>query len=400
LVGTPARHRVLLNLTMRNKRLDILRCAAVILVLGRHGVMEGVWKETGWAGVDLFFVLSGFLISGLLFSEYKKKESIDLLRFFIRRGFKIYPAFYLMLLTTFVVAASYGVYVAPGVWLREILFFQNYKHGIWRHTWTLAVEEHFYLLLPLFLLALIRLSKNRSNPFRSIPYVYGALATVILAMRYATANQQGFRFEDAPKVLFPTHMRIDALFFGVVLGYLHHFQPEFIPNLLKSRKNRLFIQAATAICLSCILATYEESRFMLSFGLTLVQLGFGGVLVLSLYAQLPTTATFWSALGRRVGNAFAYVGEYSYSIYLWHVAIVAHALGVIVAVVPVHLGPTVQTVVYVALSIGVGILMTRIVEFPALALRNRLFPSAAGAATEVQPTEMPAAAHLAPRFGN
>jgi len=305
-----------------------------------------------------------------------------------------------MLLTTFLVAASYGVHVAPSVWLREILFFQNYKHGIWRHTWTLAVEEHFYVLLPLFLVALIRLSKNRSNPFRPIPYVYGALAITILAMRYATANQPGFRFEDAPKVLFPTHMRIDALFFGVVLGYLRHFQPEFLPNLLKNTRTRLFIQAATVMCLSCILATYEESRFMLSFGLTLVQLGFGGVLVLSLYAQLPTTATFWSALGRRAGNVFAYVGEYSYSIYLWHVAIVAHVLGVIVAAVPVHLGPAMQTVIYVALSIGIGILMARIVEFPALALRNRLFPSASGTVGVVQPTAMPRGAHLAPRFGN
>ena len=183
---------------MRNKRLDILRCVAVLLVLGRHGIMEGVWKETGWAGVDLFFVLSGFLISGLLFSEYKKTGSIDLPRFFIRRGFKIYPAFYVMLLTTFLVAASYGVYVPLGVWLREILFFQNYKHGIWRHTWTLAVEEHFYLLLPLFLLALIRLSKNRSDPFRSIPFVYGVLAPVILAMRYVTAYHQNSRFTPSP----------------------------------------------------------------------------------------------------------------------------------------------------------------------------------------------------------
>lgn len=369
---------------MRNKRLDILRCVAVVLVLGRHGVIDGMWKETGWAGVDLFFVLSGFLISGLLFSEYKRKQSIDLPRFFIRRGFKIYPAFYLMLLTTFLVAASYGVYVAPGVWLREILFFQNYKHGIWRHTWTLAVEEHFYLLLPLFLLALIRLSKNRSNPFRSIPHVYGVLAFAILAMRYVTVYQPGFRFEDAPKVLFPTHMRIDTLFFGVVLGYLHHFRPDLIANLLKSVKNRRLIQAATAICLSCILATYEESRFMLSFGLSLVQWGFGGVLVLSLYAPIPMAATFWSGVGRRVGNAFAYVGMYSYSIYLWHVAIVAHVLGVILAVAPVHPGGALQTVLYVALSIGMGILMARIVEFPALAVRNRLFPSASGAAAVVQ----------------
>ena len=375
---------------MRNKRLDILRCVAVVLVLGRHGIIEGVWKETGWAGVDLFFVLSGFLISGLLFSEYQKKRSIDLPRFFIRRGFKIYPAFYLMLLTTFLVAASYGVHVPLGVWLREILFFQNYKHGIWRHTWTLAVEEHFYLLLPLFLLALIQLSKNRSDPFRSIPFVYGVLASVTLAMRYATVSQPGFRFEDAPKVLFPTHLRIDALFFGVVLGYLHHFRPEFIPNLLKNVRTRLLIHTATALSLSCILATYEESPFMLSFGLTLVQLGFGGLLVLSLYAQPPAVASFWSKLARHVGNVFAYVGTYSYSIYLWHVAIVAHVLGVILAVAPVHLVPALQTALYVALSIGTGILMARIAEFPALALRNRLFPSASGATAMGPTSETPA----------
>jgi peptidoglycan/LPS O-acetylase OafA/YrhL len=276
------------------------------------------------------------------------------------------------------------VHVPFGVWLREILFFQNYKHGIWRHTWTLAVEEHFYLLLPLFLLALIRLSKNRSDPFRSIPFVYGILASVILTMRYLTAYQPGFQFEDSPQVLFPTHMRIDSLFFGVVLGYLHHFRPELIPNLLKNRRNRLLVQAATAICLSCILATYEESPFMLSFGFTLVHLGFGGLLVLALYAELPASSSRWSELARHVGNVFAHVGTYSYSIYLWHVAIVAHMLGVVLAVVPVRLGPALQTALYVALSIGAGILMAQIVEFPALAMRNRLFPSAGSATILVQ----------------
>ena len=363
---------------MRNKRLDILRGIAVLLVLGRHGVMEGVWKETGWAGVDLFFVLSGFLISGLLFSEYKRTRSIDLARFFIRRGFKIYPSFYLMLLTTFLVAASYGVHVPLAMWLREALFFQNYKRGIWRHTWTLATEEHFYLLLPLFLMALIRLSRNDSDPFRSIPLAYGVLAPVILAMRCSTVYQLAFRLEDAPKVVYPTHMRIDALFFGVVLGYLHHFRPDFIPNLLKSTRNRLLIQTATAMFISCVFATYEESRFMLSFGLTLVNWGFGGLLALALYGQVPKTASFWATLGRQIGHAFAYVGMYSYSIYLWHVAIVAHVLGAILAVAPVHATPALQTVLYVALSIGIGVLMARIVEFPALALRNRMFPAAGG----------------------
>ena len=85
---------------MRNKRLDVLRCIALLLVMFNHG---GVWPAAahhGWIGVDLFFVLSGFLISGLLFSEYKARSSISFKRFFTRRGLKIYPAFYLFLFLT------------------------------------------------------------------------------------------------------------------------------------------------------------------------------------------------------------------------------------------------------------------------------------------------------------
>jgi peptidoglycan/LPS O-acetylase OafA/YrhL len=79
---------------MRNKRLDILRCVAILLVIFYHGGVVKYLSPSGWMGVDLFFVLSGFLISGLLFSEYRKNGSIQFKRFFVRRGFKIYPAFY------------------------------------------------------------------------------------------------------------------------------------------------------------------------------------------------------------------------------------------------------------------------------------------------------------------
>lgn len=361
---------------MRNKRLDILRCIALLLVLGRHGILEGVWKEAGWAGVDLFFVLSGFLISGLLFSEYKKKQTIDLRRFLIRRGFKIYPAFYVMLLTTFVVAEAYGVHVPLRLWLREIFFIQNYKHAIWRHTWTLAVEEHFYIFLPILLVFLTKISPKKSDPFRFIPYIFCVLALLILMLRTFTAYQPGFQFEDAPNVLFPTHMRMDALFFGVFLGYLHHFRSELIPNFLNQNRNRLCVAVATALLLSPILATYSESRFMVSFGLTLIYMGFGGVLVLSLYPS-PTAISCRGRLAGRAGNILAYVGAYSYSIYLWHVAVVVHAMPVLVSISPHLQAQATFTVLYVGFSIGFGILMARVIEFPALALRNHLFPEIA-----------------------
>src|SRR3974390_1422877 len=79
----------------RSMGLDALRAVAILLVLGRHANLSEVWSRIGWCGVDLFFVLSGFLISGLLFQEYKKRKSIDFMRFFILRGLKIYPSFYL-----------------------------------------------------------------------------------------------------------------------------------------------------------------------------------------------------------------------------------------------------------------------------------------------------------------
>src|SRR5438270_7344794 len=92
--------------------LDLLRGIAVLLVLGRHmwdvppdvqhplGRVLEVWQRGGWVGVDLFFVLSGFLVSGLLFSEYKQFGTVSPGRFLLRRGLKIYPAFYVFLAGT------------------------------------------------------------------------------------------------------------------------------------------------------------------------------------------------------------------------------------------------------------------------------------------------------------
>ena len=120
--------------------------------------------------MDLFFVLSGFLISGLLFSEYKKRKAISFKRFFIRRGLKIYPAFYVFLLVTGVASIRWFHSLAPPtLFLNEIFFVMNYLGGVWTHTWSLGVEEHFYILLPIFLSILIRYSSDRDDPFRILP---------------------------------------------------------------------------------------------------------------------------------------------------------------------------------------------------------------------------------------
>src|SRR2546429_9016629 len=122
---------------MRNKRLDILRCIAVITVIFHHSGESSFFTRVGWTGVDLFFVLSGFLISGLLFSEYKTQNSISFKRFFIRRGLKIYPAFYLFLFLTGILSrVVFHTHLLVPHYLHEVFFVQNYWQGVWDHTWT------------------------------------------------------------------------------------------------------------------------------------------------------------------------------------------------------------------------------------------------------------------------
>ncbi len=137
----------------RLRELDFLRGIAILLVLMRHQLLFGFTKTMGWIGVDLFFVLSGFLVSGLLFKEYQKFGNIKPKLFLIRRGFKIYPLYFL----------TYLLYLTPIIikkklewngFLSDLFFVQNYVNG-WGYaysaSWSLAVEEHFYFGLALFL---------------------------------------------------------------------------------------------------------------------------------------------------------------------------------------------------------------------------------------------------------
>lgn len=137
---------------MRIIGLDILRGFAIILVIFRHGSLEkNIVTTFGWLGVDLFFVISGVLVSGLIFKEYKKSGRVDVGKFLIRRGFKIYPSFYVFMMFG-VVFHWYqtNVFYDFRNILSEIFYFQNYLPGIWLHTWSLAVEEHFYIILAIF----------------------------------------------------------------------------------------------------------------------------------------------------------------------------------------------------------------------------------------------------------
>lgn len=329
----------------RSQSLDVLRGVAVLMVVICHCSLvlnyDSVLLGVGNCGVDLFFVLSGFLISGLLFNEFTGSGTIDVKRFWIRRGFKIYPPFYALIVVT---ASGFLVLSRrlPRELLGDVFFLQNYAPHVWMHGWSLAVEEHFYFLLPLLLLAMLRARKSQSNPFRLIPAISVAISVLCLYLRIVAFH----RGADWTQIAFPTHLRIDALFAGVTLGYYAHFD------------RQSFREAGKTWVLLIGLAFSATLVIMPS----VPRLTFAYVAFAFIVAWAANRGPSRSAFTR----ALAGIGYYSYSIYLWHV----------IAFFELERLPQrwFRFPVYVLSSIILGIVMAKLIEVPALRVRDRWFP--------------------------
>ena len=146
--------------------LDILRTLAIALVFTTHfGIFaEGDWFAKvgpfGWAGVDLFFVLSGYLIAGQLLRALRSRGKISLRDFYVRRGLRIWPNFFFVLGIYFLFPLTKERSQLPPLW-RFLTFTQNFgldyhAQGAFSHAWSLCVEEQFYLVLPFLLLFFFR----------------------------------------------------------------------------------------------------------------------------------------------------------------------------------------------------------------------------------------------------
>ena len=363
----------------RMKQLDVLRAVAVLLVMCAHVYSTAWLKRCGWVGVDLFFVLSGFLVSGLLYNEHRKRGSLSPGRFLLRRGLKIYPAFYFFVLVSVALMAYERMAVPADRLLAEALFVQNYYGGLWGHTWSLCVEEHFYLLLTGALYLLWRRAGEGSSPFAAVPKVTLLVAVGALAARVAThLLVVPFDFQTHFK---PTHLRIDSLLFGVCLAYFHHFHRGRFAGAVRRWSRRILCASLAALAPSVV---YEaDSVFMTTVGFTLLYLGFGGLLLLTLYCEARVPAR--GALGPLAG-LLAWVGGYSYSIYLWHLVVGTLGLSVfrraytegasrLGGLLPPQPHYLLEFALYVAASVGVGVLMAKLVEVPVLRLRDRYFPA-------------------------
>jgi len=352
----------------RNRGLDSLRGLAILLVLGVHVQASQTWAKVGWLGVDLFFVLSGFLISNLLFGEYKTHGAISLKSFYIRRGFKLYPSFYFLLVATIVYCLTTGRSIRPGAALAEFFFMQNYFTGLWGHTWSLAVEEHFYILLPLTLVFMARRAPS-GQPFRRIPLLFLTVAVVCLAARMAMWLLVEFQYNTHFQ---RSHLRFDSLLFGVLLSYYFNFEAERVAKWTSVHRKRLFFACFLAI-LPCLILP-NSNPWVYTIGFSLAYMSFGGLLLLTLFDERgKLIVNKKSGIAER---ALAGMGVFSYSIYLWHVPI-AMAFGQFnhwLDVQHVQVNPYGLFVVYLLVSIAFGSAISKLLELPLLRLRDRLVP--------------------------
>jgi len=218
----------------RQPGLDLLRALAIIVVVIYHAALFGFKlpgrvDRFGWIGVDLFFVLSGYLIGGQLLAPLARDQRMNLGRFFARRALRIMPAYFVVLAIYFLLPSwrEYSEMSQP-LW-KFVLSIQNIAlHGrtAFSHAWSLAVEDQFYLALPFLLLFLYR----RPSSAIIIPclLVVGgiALRTFLAAQNPSIDGGVSFRGFQA-WIYYPTWTRLDPLVFGVALAAIEKFRPQW-----------------------------------------------------------------------------------------------------------------------------------------------------------------------------
>lgn len=358
----------------RLKGLDVLRGIAIILVLlHHHSSFPPFLPGFGWIGVDLFFALSGFLVAGLLFSDFVGSGAINVRVFILRRGLKILPSFLFLILVTisvegaksFFTGTSWGI--SPQRVFSELFFLQSYCGGLFVHTWSLAVEVHFYV----FLLLVVYMGL-KWFPGQFIKYFPIGVAVIMLSCLLLRINVNVRHAFDFWSMVTPTHLRIDSLWLGSLIAYYYYFKRQVLICFVTRYKKIVVLIAAAAFAVFGM--RHTDVFFTYTIGLTLLSIGFCSIVVLTLCGgnkPLAVKKTFLKSIAGFAG----FIGVHSYSIYLWHMFIIKYWFGYAIhhhLMAGINAGT--EFVLYFTLCIVVGVAVSLLVEMPVLAIRDRVLP--------------------------
>ncbi len=272
--------------------LDLLRAVAIVVTMLFHKGIDpeafpviGQVARFGWMGVDLFFVLSGFLIAGQLFRSYSAGRPFSFPDFYTRRAFRILPAYLAVLALYFLLPSFREAPRIRPLW-EFLTFTENFRIDYFNtrafsHVWSLCVEEHFYLLMPLLVFGLMKKPSTRKATFVALGLLLGGMALRAWIWVHTLAPLQpedpgAFALRYVETIYYPTTTRLDGLLAGACLAAVQAFRPQWWAWAM-GRGIRLLL--AGFLVTGCALLTFLD-RFslvgavvgfpLLSLGLSLV----------------------------------------------------------------------------------------------------------------------------------
>jgi peptidoglycan/LPS O-acetylase OafA/YrhL len=339
----------------------------------------------GWSGVDLFFVLSGYLMGTQLLRQVSETRHVRICEFYVKRFFRIIPAYGVVVAAYFLFPTIREFPTIRPLW-RFLTFTQNLGFNVaaehaFSHAWSLCVEEHFYLFLPMILVALASPESRRG-----ILAGWVAISILIFGMAIrAFAWNEWVSRSYSPSwwewIYFPTYARLDSLMVGVVAAAVRIFKPSYW-SWLTQRWPLLLGCSVGLLCIACFFLGEQQSLAFSVMGFPLVAIGYGCLLLACVSPGCFLHRTHLTVTSR--------VAAWSYSLYLTH-KIVIHVCQSALEAVGLNVSSNLTLCISITASLIVAATLYRVVERPFLALRELLLSSkssiGAGGSARVEQTQ-------------